>query len=142
MLKFLKKKKTKEINIVCKTNEVIINDIKINFPTTTEELIAVFEEPSRKIEGTNQYLIWDDLGISCTIKGDNEILSINVYQSNNISEYVAQKPFAGKLYLEEDEITFSDFSKIGLNTVAIHRLGSESENRFGFSVGINNEYVA
>ncbi len=140
MLKFLKKKKKKEFIIVCKTNEIFINDINLNFPTTIEQLITIFGEPTRRIHNSSQYVIWDNFGISCSLKNDNEILSISVYQSNNVSEYVAKKPFTGKLFLEEEEITFGEFSKIGLNKIAIHRLGSESENRFGFSIGVNNDY--
>ncbi len=140
MFNFFKKKKQKEIIIICKTNEVFINDVPLNFPTTIEQLITIFGEPSRRIDSSDQYIIWDNFGISCSLKGYNEILSISAYQSNNVSEYVSKKPFTGKLFLEEEEITFTEFSKIGLSKVAILRLGSESENRFGFSIGVNNDY--
>ncbi|CAM1345207.1 DUF7738 domain-containing protein [Tenacibaculum amylolyticum] len=140
MLNLFKKKKQKEFIIHCNTDSLLINDTMLDFPTNHVRLTAIFGEPTRRIASTNEYLIWDDYGFSCTIQGDNTILSVNVYQSNNVSEYVAKKPFTGKLYLEDKDITYNEFGKIGLGKVAIHRLGSENETRFGFSIGINKDY--
>ncbi|CAL2094895.1 hypothetical protein [Tenacibaculum sp. 190524A05c] len=141
MLKFFKKKKQKEFNIHCSTDFLKVNDHLLNFPCIYSDLLTIFGEPTRKIDSSNEYLIWDDFGFSCSINENDQILSLSVYQgNNNPSEYVPQKSFNGKLFFEEDDITYNEFSKIGLGKIAIHRLGSESETRFGFSIGINNDY--
>ncbi|WP_233882049.1 hypothetical protein, partial [Tenacibaculum piscium] len=74
------------------------------------------------------------------------ILSINAYQytNNNIknnSIYATKKLFSGELYLNDERITYSEFGKISLGKVAIHRLGKETDFRLGFNVGINKIYA-
>jgi hypothetical protein len=141
MFTLFKKKKLKEYTISCATDSLQINDTEINFPCEPKDLINVFDNPSREIENSNKYLIWDDYGLSCTVNENETILSLNVYQENKSpSEYVPKKGFNGKLFFEEKDITFKEFSKIGLGKIAIHRLGSESETRFGFSIGVNTDY--
>lgn len=143
MLKFFKKKKQKEFTINCATDYLKINEYLLDFPCKDSDLLAVFGEPTRKISSSNEYLIWDEYGFLCSVNDNNQIVSLRVYQgTNNPSEYVPQKSFSGKLFLEEDDITFNEFSKIGLGKIAIHRLGSENETRFGFSIGVNNNYKA
>lgn len=140
MFKLFKKKKLKDFTIICKTNSIMVNDVELSFPTTYNTLVEIFGDPSRKIDGSNEYIIWDDYGFSCSVNDSQAILAVNVYQSNNVSTYVAKKPFKGKLYFDDKDITYTEFGKIGLGKVAIHRLGSEHETRFGFSIGINNDY--
>lgn len=141
MLKFFKKKKQKEFTIKCATNYVKINEHLLDLPCTNEDLLTIFGEPTRKINSSNEYLIWDEFGFLCSVNGNGKILSISVYQgTNNPSEYIPQKSFSGKLFFENDDITFNEFSKIGLGKIAIHRLGSENETRFGFSISVNNDY--
>ncbi|MFY7671682.1 hypothetical protein ACOSP6_11410 [Tenacibaculum sp. MEBiC06402] len=141
MFKFFKKKKQKEFTIRCSTDHLKINEDTLNFPCVYDNLFSVLGEPSRKINSSNEYLIWDEYGFLCSVNENGEILSLSVYQANNnVSEYVPKNGFNGKLFFEEDDITFKEFSKIGLGKIAIHRLGSESETRFGFSIGINNDY--
>lgn len=140
MFSIFKKKKQKYFIINCKTDNILINGVPLLFPTNYENLVAVFGEPTRTINSSKKHIIWDDYGISCSLKSDTEILAINVYQKNNLSEYVPKKPYTGTLFFDEEDITFDEFSKIGLGKIAIHRLGSEKETRFGFSLGINNDY--
>jgi hypothetical protein len=141
MLKFFKKKKQKEFTITCATDYLKINEHSLDFPCKYNDLINILGEPSRKINSSNEYLIWDVFGFLCSINESGDILSLSVYQDhNNVSEYVPKNGFNGKLFFEEDDITFKEFIKIGLGKIAIHRLGSESETRFGFSVGVNNDY--
>lgn len=141
MFSIFKKKKIKEFTIQCETNVIQINDTALHFPCSIDDLTQVFDQPTRNINTSYQYAIWDDFGFSCSINENQKIVSLNVYQGNdNPSDYVPKKPFTGKLFLEEEDITFNEFSKIGLGKIAIHRLGSESETRFGFSIGVNTEY--
>ncbi|MCH2031914.1 MAG: hypothetical protein MK202_00215 [Tenacibaculum sp.] len=141
MLKFFKKKKQKEFNIQCATDYLKINEHMLDFPCTHEDLTKIFGEPTRKISSSNEYLIWDEFGFLCSVNDNDQILSLSVYQgNNNPSEYVPQTSFYGKLFFEEDDITYNEFSKIGLGKIAIHRLGSETETRFGFSIGVNNDF--
>ncbi len=142
MFKFLKKKKVKELVIKCDTDTVLINEKPIIFPTNYDTLIAVLGKPERELTKTNHYMIWDQFGIFCGYTDKNEILSINIYQNKqDRSEYNSKKQFKGKLLLNNEEITNNEFGKISLGTVAIHRLGSENEIRFGFSLGINKVYT-
>ncbi|WP_075343068.1 DUF7738 domain-containing protein [Tenacibaculum agarivorans] len=140
MFTIFKKKKQKHFIINCNTDSILVNGTALTFPTQYQNLVEVFGEPTRTINSSSEYIIWDDFGISCSLKSDDHIVSINVYQSSNTSEYVPKKPYTGTLFFEEEDITFNEFSKIGLGKVAIHRLGSENETRFGFSIGINNDY--
>lgn len=141
MLNFFKKKKPKEFNIQCATNYLKINEHIVNFPCNKKDVINILGEPTRKIYSGNEYMIWDKFGFLCSVNENNEILSLSVYQENsNPSEYVPQTNFYGKLFLEEKDITFKEFCKIGLGKIAIHRLGSEKETRYGFSIGINHNF--
>ncbi len=144
MFSIFKKKKQKYFIINCNTDSVLINGTALSFPTNLNKLVEVLGEPSRRISTTKEYIIWDDYGFACSLRDrdENEILAINVYQTNNVSEYVPKKPYTGTLFFEDDDITFNEFSKIGLGSIAILRLGSEHETRFGFSIGINNDYKA
>ncbi len=141
MFNFLKKKKIQNFTVNCKTDSIYINDTNINFPTTYQTLLSILKEPTRQITTSKNYCIWDDFGISCSFENKENILSINFYQNKDkVSEYVAKKQFTGDLFLEDENITYSEFGKIGLGKIAIHRLGSEHETRFGFSIGVNNDY--
>lgn len=142
MFSIFKKKKQKYFIINCNTDSVLINGTPLSFPTNYSTLVEVLGEPSRTISTTKEYVIWDDYGFACSLKDSDEIVAINVYQGNNISEYVPKKPYTGTLFFEDDDITFNEFSKIGLGKIAILRLGSENETRFGFSIGVNNDYKA
>lgn len=140
MFNFFKKKK-KDYIINCKTNEILINDILIVFPTNYDTLVEVFGAPTRELQKSKNYMIWDNDGVLCSYTNPNEILSIDFYQNNPTkSEYNTKKQFNGTLFLNNESITNSEFSKIALGNLAIHRLGSENEIRFGFSLGINNNY--
>ncbi|SNR15189.1 DUF7738 domain-containing protein [Tenacibaculum jejuense] len=142
MFTIFKKKKQKYFIINCNTDSILVNGTPLTFPTDFENLVEIFGKPSRTINSSSEYVIWDDYGVSSSLKDDNKIVSINVYQNINASEYVPKKPYTGTLFFEEEDITFNEFSKIGLGKIAIHRLGSENETRFGFSLGINNDYKA
>ncbi|WP_299680876.1 hypothetical protein [uncultured Tenacibaculum sp.] len=142
MFTIFKKKKQKYFIINCNTDSILVNGTPLTFPTEFENLVEIFGEPSRTIDSSSKYVIWDDFGVSSSLKDDDKIVSINVYQNINTSEYVPKKPYNGTLFFEEEDITFNEFSKIGLGKIAIHRLGSENETRFGFSLGINNDYKA
>lgn len=138
MLSFLKKKKRPQIKIVCKTDETFINDKNVNFPTSYNKLIEILGEPSRKIEKSKHYAFWDSIGVFCGYTNEDEILSINVHQiKKSKSEYDTKKQFTGKLFLDDEDITNNEFSKISLGSIAIHRLGSEKEIRYGFSISAN-----
>ncbi len=141
MFSFFKRKKVQELVIKCDTDAIFINDNEVSFPTSYTQLIDVFGKPSRFLNKSNNYAIWDLQGIFCGFTDENNILSINIYQSKkDKSEYNTKKQFTGKLFLNDEEITHSEFGKIGLGKVAIHRLGSENENRFGFSLGVNRDF--
>jgi hypothetical protein len=141
MFKFFRKKKVIDLIIKCDTDHVSINEKPITFPTNYNSLISILGNPDRELEKTNRYMIWDNYGVFCGYTDKDKILSINVYQNKkDKSQYNTKKQFKGKLLLNEEEITNSEFSKIPLGKIAIHRLGSESEIRFGFSLGINKVY--
>lgn len=141
MFKFFTKKKKYTI-INCNTDEVLINGHKLMFPTNYNTLIETFGKPSRELQKSKNYMFWDALGIVCAYNSAHEILSINFYQNNKIrNEYNTKQQFTGGLFCNSKNITNKEFSKISLGKVAIHRLGSESEIRFGFSLGVNNDYI-
>lgn len=141
MLNFFKKKKIKHLTIKCGTDYITVNDQIISFPTNYNTLSTVFGKPSREIQKSNHYIIWDDYGIFCGTNDLNNILSINFYQNKkDKTEYNTKKQFKGDLFLNDEKITNSEFGKIALGKVVIHRLGSESETRFGFSLGANMDY--
>lgn len=141
MFNFLKKKKVKHLTIKCGTDYITINDQPISFPTDYNTLIDLLGEPSREIKKSNNYILWDDFGIFCGYNNLNKILSINLYQNKkDKTEYNTKKQFTGSLFLNDEEITHTEFGKIALGKVVIHRLGSENETRFGFSLGVNLEY--
>ncbi len=141
MFNFLRKKKVIDLVIKCDTDVIIINDKSITFPSDYDTLINVLGKPDRELEKTNHYMIWDKHGVFCGYTDRGNILSINVYQNKqDKSEYNTKKQFKGKLLLNDEEITNNEFGKIPLGKIAIHRLGSENEIRFGFSLGINRVY--
>lgn len=141
MFNFLKKKKVKHLSIKCTADSITINDQIISFPTDYDTLTQILGAPSREIKKSNIYLLWDDYGIFYGSKDLNNVLSINIYQyKKDKSEYNTKKQFSGSLFLNDEDITHAEFGKIALGKNVIHRLGSESENRFGFSIGVNLEY--
>ncbi len=141
MFKFLKKKKVKHLTIKCSTNSITIDDQPISFPTDYSTLVAILGKPSREIKKTNTYLLWDDYGVFYGSNNLDNVLSINIYQNKkDTSEYNTKKQFQGHLFLDDEEITNNEFSKIVLDKYVIHRLGSENETRFGFSIGVNLEH--
>ena len=142
MFSFFKKKKVQQLTIKCSTDSILINEKPISFPTDYNSLIQILGEPSRKIEKSNIYLFWDDYGVFYGSNDLNNVLSINIYQNKkDKSEYNTKNQFKGTLFLDDEDITNSEFVKIGLGKVVIHRLGSESETRFGFSIGVNHDYI-
>lgn len=141
MFKFFSKKKYIIIN--CLTDEVLIDGSTLKFPTNYNTLIETFGKPSRELQQSKNYMFWDSLGIICAYNNADEILSVNFYQNNKIkSEYNTKQQFTGGLFFNSKNITNKEFKKISLGKVAIHRLGSESEIRFGFSLGVNNNFMA
>lgn len=140
MFNFFKKKRKKH-TISCDTDTILVNDVALDFPTNYDKLIAIFGTPTRELQKSKQYLIWDEDGVLCGYNDANEILSINFYQNKkDKSEYNTKKQFIGSLIFNEKDISNNEFDKIAIGKYAIHRLGSESEIRFGFSLGINNNY--
>jgi len=141
MFQFFTNKK-KFIIINCISDEVSIDGRKLVFPTNYNTLVETFGKPSRELQSTKNYVFWDSLGITCAYTNADEILSVNFYQNNKIkSTYNTKQQFKGGLFFNSKNITNKEFGKISLGKVAIHRLGSESEIRFGFSLGINNNYM-
>ncbi|TDQ27869.1 DUF7738 domain-containing protein [Tenacibaculum caenipelagi] len=141
MLSFFKKKKVKDLVIKCDTDIIHIDDKPLTFPTSYDALTQILGSPSRELKKSNNYIIWDQYGIFCGCTDNDNILSINIYQNKkDKSEYNTKQQFKGKLFLNDDEITNTEFGKIPLGKVAIHRLGSENEIRFGFSIGVNRDY--
>ncbi len=141
MFKFFKKKKVKSLTIVCDTDVIHINSKPLTFPTNYDALVEVLGKPSRELKKSNDYIIWDTHGIFCGYTERDNILSINIYQNKkDRSEYNTKKQFKGRLFLNNEEITNNEFGKIPLGKVAIHRLGRESDTRFGFSLGVNRDY--
>lgn len=141
MLKFFRKKKVKNLVIKCVTDLITINEEPIVFPTSYQNLTKILGKPSREIKKSNTYILWDNIGVFCGFTDENNILSINIYQNKlDESEYNTKKQFKGDLYFNDENITNNEFGKIALGKVVIHRLGSESETRFGFSLGVNVEY--
>lgn len=141
MFQFFTKKK-KYIIINCITDEVLIDGRKLMFPTNYNTLIETFGKPSRELQKSKNYMFWDALGIFCAYNDADEILSVNFYQNNKMkSEYNTKQQFTGGLFFNSKNITNKEFGKISLGNVAIHRLGSESEVRFGFSLGVNNDFM-
>ena len=141
MFKFFTKKK-KYIIINCISDEVLIDGRKLMFPANYNTLIETFGKPSRELQKSKNYMFWDALGIICAYNNADKILSVNFYQKNKIkSEYNTKQQFTGGLFFNSKNITNKEFGKISLGKVAIHRLSSESETRFGFSLGINNNYM-
>lgn len=127
--------------IECDTDVVSINKKTLTFPTDYDTLITVLGKPSREITKSNNYMIWDSHGVFCEYTDSDNILSINIYQNKEDKrEYNTKKQFKGKLFLNSEEITNNKFRKIPLGKIAIHRLGSEHEIRFGFSLGVNRDY--
>jgi len=141
MFNFFKKKKTQPLTIKCTTDGITINDQPISFPTDYNTLTQVLGKPSREIKKSNTYLLWDDYGIFYGSNDLNNVLSIKFFQNKkDKSEYNTKKQFKGELFLEDENITHSEFSTIILGKNVIHRLGSENETRFGFSLGANLDY--
>ncbi|WP_233898709.1 DUF7738 domain-containing protein [Tenacibaculum piscium] len=146
LLDFFKKKKAEKIIIRCDIDFITINETLLVFPTNYTTLVHILGKPDREIKKTNYYMFWDVHGIYCSYTNSQYILSINAYQytNNNIknnSIYATKKLFSGELYLNEERITYSEFGKISLGKVAIHRLGKETDFRLGFNVGINKIYA-
>ncbi len=140
MFQFFSKKRYIIIN--CLTDEVLIDGSTLEFPTNYHTLIETFGKPNRELQRDKSYMFWDSLGIICAYNNPDEILSVNFYQNNTIkSEYNTKQQFTGGLFFNSKNITNNEFSKISLGKVAIHRLGSESETRFGFSLGVNNNFI-
>lgn len=141
MFNFFKKKKVKGLTIVCDTDVIHINNKPLTFPTNYSTLVEVLGKPTRELKKSNDYIIWDAHGIFCGYTERDNILSINIYQNKkDRSEYNTKKQFKGTLVLNNEEITNNEFGKIPLGKVAIHRLGRESDTRFGFSIGVNRDY--
>lgn len=141
MFNFFKKKKVNHLTVKCSTEGITINDKAISFPTDYNTLIDILGEPSRKIEKTNTYVLWDDYGVFYGSNNLNKVLSIKFFQNKkDTTEYNTKNQFKGSLFLDDEEITHNEFVKIPLGKMVIHRLGSESESRFGFSIGANLEY--
>ena len=141
MFNLFKKKKEKQIIISCDTDRIKVNDLELTFPTSRYQLMKIFGTPTRELSKSNNYMLWDGIGVFCGYSDKDHILSINVYQNKeDETEYNTKKQFKGKLILGEDEITNSEFVKIALGDVAIHRLGSENEIRYGFSLGSNKDF--
>ncbi|TYP96463.1 hypothetical protein C7447_10729 [Tenacibaculum adriaticum] len=141
MFNLFKKKKISDLIIKCDTDFITINEKEITFPTNYNTLIEVLGTPSREINKTNNYLMWDNHGVFCGYTDKDNILSINIYQNKqDRSEYNTKRQFKGELFLNDENITNNEFGKIALGKLAIHRLGSESEIRFGFSIGVNRDY--
>ena len=141
MFNFFKKKKVIDLVIKCNTDAIVINETQIDFPTSYNTLVSVLGKPDRELKMTNHYMIWDNYGVFCGCTDKENILSINIYQNKqDRSEYNTKKQFKGQLFLNDEEITNNEFSKVSLGKIAIHRLGSENEIRFGFSLGINKFY--
>lgn len=141
MFNFFRKKKVKNLVIKCNTDVIAIDEKPITFPTNYETLITILGKPDRELKKTNNYIFWDNHGVFCGYTNEDNILSINVYQhKKDKSEYNTRNQFKGKLLLNDEEITNNEFGKIPLGKVVIHRLGSENEIRFGFSLGVNNAY--
>ena len=72
------------------------------------------------------------------ISSDHEFLGLQAY----MDRIDARTPPASRNDPREETVerVTLKFGKIGLGKVAIHRLGSENETRFGFSIGINKDY--
>ena len=141
MFNFLRKKKVKGLVIKCDTDVIVVNEQPITFPTDYTTLITVLGKPDRELQKSNNYMFWDKYGVFCGYTDKNAILSINVYQNKlDKSEYNTKNQFNGKLFLNDEEITNNEFGKVSLGKIAIHRLGSENEIRFGFSLGVNKNY--
>ncbi|ALU75377.1 hypothetical protein [Tenacibaculum finnmarkense] len=143
---FFKKKKAEKIIIKCDIDFITINETPITFPTNYTTLVAILGKPERELQTTNHYLFWDIHGIYCSYTNSNHILSINAYQytNNNIKTkniYTTKKLFKGELYLNNQPITYSEFGKIPLGKVAIHRLGTDNDFRLGFNLGVNKIYA-
>lgn len=141
MLSFFKRKKKLDITINCTTNSININNKDVSFPTNHDTLVELFGKPTRQVSRSKEYSLWDNLGILCSYVTPDRIVSINFFQNKkDSSEFNTKKQFKGKIFLIDEEITNNEFHKIALEKYAIHRLGRETEIRFGFSVGLNNEY--
>lgn len=139
MFSFFKKKKTPQITIICKTDKVLINNQPLTFPTKYEKLIKILGEPSREIKKSKHYVFWDTIGVFCGYTDRNEIVSIHFIQiKKGKNNYTPKELFKGDLLLNNEAITNNEFSKISLGNIAVHRLGSENEIRYGFSIGVNN----
>lgn len=140
MFNFFKKDK-KHLIIGCHTDKVIIDAKQLTFPTDFNTLKEIFGKPSRKLEKSKNYVFWDSLGIFCAYTSPKEILSISIYQNKkDRSEYNTKRQFNGGLFLNDENITHKEFDKISLGEIAIIRLGSESESRYGFTIGANKDY--
>lgn len=138
MFSFLKKKRIPEITIICKTDTILINDQSISFPASYSQLVKILGEPSRELKKSKNYVFWDEIGIFCGYTDQNKILSIHIHQiKKNKTEYDTKQQFTGELFLNDENITNNEFSKISLGSITIHRLGSEKEIRYGFSLSIN-----
>ncbi len=138
MFSFFKKKK-KNFLINCTTDTITINNETINFPTNYDTLTHVFGKPSREIFNDKNYIFWDKYGVFCGCSDKNKIISINFFQNRkDSSKYNTKKQFKGELFLNNDTITNNEFETINLGNVAIHRLGSVQEIRYGFSLGLSS----
>jgi len=141
MFSFFKKKKVNHLTVKCSTEGITINDKPISFPTDYNTLIDILGEPSRKIEKTNTYVLWDDYGVFYGSNNLNKVLSIKFLQNKeDNTEYNTKNQFKGSLFLDDENITHNEFVKIPLGKMVIHRLGSETETRFGFSIGANLDF--
>lgn len=136
---FFRKKKVPNLVIKCEIDSISINDNLIIFPINYTNLITILGEPDRILKKTKNYLFWDKFGIFCGYTDEDSILSINAYQNKkDKSIYNTKNQFKGKLFLNNKEITNSEFDKISLGKLAIRRLGRDHEFRFGFNLGVNN----
>lgn len=135
---FFRKKKVVDLVIKCEIDSISINDKPISFPTKHTVLTDILGEPDRTLIKTKNYIFWDKYGVFCGYTDENNILSINAYQNKeDKSIYNTKNQFKGKLFLNDKEITNSEFGQISLGKFALRRLGRDHEFRFGFNLGVS-----
>lgn len=141
MFSFFRRKKKQVIDIDCKTDIILINNNEISLPTNFQNLVTIFGEPQRKTANTDKmYVFWDNLGIFCGYVTPEKIISVSFLQKiQSATNYKPKKPFTGSLLFNDENITNDEFTKIGFGKYVIHRLGSEREIRYGFTIGVSKQ---
>lgn len=97
-------KKNKSIIVECTANEVLINTVKVSFPTNYDTLVDVLGKASRikpLKQTNNEVYLWDELGIYCSTNDPEKMLMLLFVEDNRYGlGHQPQKNFTGEILVD------------------------------------------